>query len=66
MHPNEETRRTGKCGRASENVLARTLSDIAQEPIVFNQIAWLTARYDVGEAHARLLAELAFARRPQR
>lgn len=65
MALNEETRRTGMCGRASELSFGRDSSDYSP-PMILQQAAWLSARYKMGAAHARVLAEHAFARRPQR
>ena len=65
MSPHEETRRTGKCGRASEVSLGRDAFEYSPTPENF-QALWLVARFDVGAAHARVIAEHAFARRPAR
>lgn len=42
--------------------------DIAEDTVSHTnlQAIWLTSRYAVGAAHARVLAEHAFATRPQR
>jgi hypothetical protein len=65
MALNDETRRTGTCGRASEMSFGRDSSEYSPA-IILQQAAWLTARYHRGAAHARVVAEHAFARRPAR
>lgn len=65
MPINNETRRTGMCGRASEMSFGRDNSEYSPA-IILQQAAWLAARYQMGAAHARVIAEHAFARRPQR
>ena len=60
MNPKAETRRTGMCERASKMSLGRdTAEDTAQTLNV--QAAWLAARFTMGAAHARVVAELAFS-----
>lgn len=65
MRQMQETRRTGGCERASEMSLGRDKSESITAPLDF-QSAWLAARFNMGAAHARVVAEAAFARRPQR
>jgi hypothetical protein len=60
MSFNEETRRTGKCGRASEVFLGGIVSEVPQNPILFNQAARIARRFVVGDALARVIAEHAF------
>lgn len=61
-----EPRRVG-AQRSSENMsLGRDSSEFNALPIINQQAAWLRARFPVGDAHARLLAELVFARRALR
>ena len=66
MYLKTETRRTGRCGRAPDVSIAADNSEYSPQTQNHQQIAWLLARYDVGYAHARALAEQAFSRRPQR
>lgn len=61
----EETRRTGMCERASEMSLGRDTEEFIAQPVNL-QAAWLAARFTMGAAHARVIAEHAFARRSQR
>lgn len=65
MRQMQETRRTGMCERASEMSLGRDKSEDTAPHLDF-QSAWLAARFNMGAAHARVVAEAAFARRPQR
>ncbi len=58
---NEETRRTGKCGRASNVSLGSDAFEIAQNPLLFNQAARIARRFVVGDALARIIAEHAFS-----
>ncbi|WP_416356332.1 hypothetical protein ACLNGM_20215 [Aureimonas phyllosphaerae] len=61
MTLNEETRRTGKCGRASECVLWRNASEVAANDLIFNQAARIARRFVVSDALARTIAEHAFS-----
>lgn len=61
----EETRRTVGCKRASEMSPPGDKTETRPSTLHF-QSAWLAARFSMGEAHARVVAEHAFARRPQR
>lgn len=60
-----ETRRDGTRERASEMSLGWDKTEDTAPHIEF-QSAWLAARFNMGAAHARVIAEAAFARRPQR
>lgn len=60
-----ETRRTGMCERASYKSLGRDFREDTAHHLNL-QAAWIAARYSVGAAHARAIAEHMFARRPQR
>lgn len=57
MSFNEETRRTGKCGRASECVLWRNASEVSHNPIVVYRAAHIARRYAVGSSLANVIAE---------
>lgn len=61
MIPDKETRRTGKCGRASDVSLGRDTSDMPQNPVLFNQAARIARRFVVSDALARTIAEHAFS-----
>lgn len=62
-----ETRQRGQALTGSQKSFSGgNISEIAQNPLIFNQAAWIAARYSVGAAHARVIAEHVFARRPQR
>lgn len=62
MAINSEARRAWQRERASECVLPDA-SEYTEATDNINQIAWLTARYQMGAAHARVIAEHAFAGR---
>ena len=48
-------------GRASEVVLWRNVSELDQNPVLFNQAARIARRFVVGDALARVIAEHAFS-----
>ncbi len=56
---NEETRRTGR--RASEVFLGGIISEVPQNPVLFNQASKIARRFVVGDALARAIAEHAFS-----
>lgn len=49
--------------RASECVLWRNASDVDQNPVLFNQAAYIASRFAVSASVSRVLAEHAFAGR---
>lgn len=60
-----ETRLAVVRGRASEMSLGGDVTEDTASTLQL-QCAWLVARYSMGVAHARVVAEVAFARRTQR
>ncbi|WP_136625038.1 hypothetical protein [Aureimonas flava] len=61
MPLNEETRRTGMCGRASNVSLGSDTFDLAHTDLIFNQAARIARRFVVSDALARTIAEHAFS-----
>ena len=60
MNSTSEAGRAAGRDRASEVVLCRNASEVDQNPVIFNQAAWLAARFTMGAAHARVVAEHVF------
>ncbi len=62
MAHNVETRRSGQSKRASGIVLAGNNPEVAQNPVLFNQAAYIASRFSVSASVSRVLAEHAFAK----
>lgn len=62
----QKTRERGLALTGSPKVFSGGNSSEDSSSTLSHQSRWLAARYNMGAAHARAVAELAFARRPQR
>lgn len=66
MAAHVEAGRAGRRDRTSDYILAGIVSEVPQNPVLFNQARHIAGRFAVGDALARCLAEHAFDKGRQR